>query len=220
MQKKADPKTTSAPVRLRRKSANGDLSEKLIEAAIELFWKKGFADTNTRDIAIACEVSPGAMYFHYKSKSELLFRVLSVTHTRLQKYYLDAIANAGPEPSDQLYAWVRTSAWFHAEHRKQAVVTHREFKFLEAPSLDQIKSLRRDMEHALEVVIQRGIDSGKFKIVGKPSRPARQLTIAIGNMCNQIAEWYVPSNDLTPEAIGEFYANLALLMAQAKRKRA
>jgi len=196
--------------------ASGDLSERLIHVAVELFWEKGFAETNTRDIAEGCGVSPGAMYFYFKSKSELLYKVLEVTHARIQKTYLDAIVEAGPEPADQLFSLVRAAAWFHAAHRKEAAVAHREFKFLEPPYFEQIRLIRRHLQQAWEAVIQRGLDRGVFHSPGDAARPARQLTIAIANSCNQIAEWYDPANDMTPEALGDFYGELALCMVRAR----
>jgi len=192
-----------------------DLSERLIEAAIELFWAKGYADTNTRDIAEACGVSPGAMYFYYKSKAELLYRVLQVTHARMESAYLRALAEAGENPAHQLRALVAAGAWFHAAHREEGGVSHREFKFLDAPYQEPIRAGRRRMQSVFERVIQQGLDAGAFKIRGQAVRPARQLTIMVGNMINQIAEWYDADKDMSPEALSDFYAEAALAIVTA-----
>lgn len=208
-------------VRLPKAAADEGLSRRLIQAGIELFWRKGFAETNTRDIAQLCGVSPGAMYFHYDSKSKLLFTLLTETHARIEKQYLAALSEAGADPARQLYALVYAAAQFHAANYKEAVIAHREFKYLEDPYYDQVIAARRHIQSIYETVVERGLSSGTFTAPkGVGSRPARQLTIALGNMYNQIAEWFDPTNELSPEELAEFYANLAMRMVGAERPAA
>jgi AcrR family transcriptional regulator len=204
--------------RLPKAAADEALARRLIQAGIELFWRKGFAETNTRDIAQLCGVSPGAMYFHYDSKQKLLFTLLMETHGRIEKQYLAALSEAGSDPARQLYSLVYAAAQFHAANYKEAVIAHREFKYLEDPYYDQVVGARRHIQSIYETVVGRGLSSGAFTAPkGVGSRPARQLTIAIGNVYNQIAEWFDPTNELTPEELAEFYANLSMRMVGAER---
>jgi hypothetical protein len=47
---------------------------RLLLAAVDSFWKSGFHASSTRDIAKRAKLSPAAVYVHFKSKEELLFR--------------------------------------------------------------------------------------------------------------------------------------------------
>lgn len=49
----------------------------ILQTALELFGRHGYHGVSTRDIARAVEISPSAMYHHFRSKEELLFEILS-----------------------------------------------------------------------------------------------------------------------------------------------
>jgi AcrR family transcriptional regulator len=46
--------------------------ERILDAALRLFRKRGFDDTTMRDIAAEAEVATGAAYYYFRSKEELV----------------------------------------------------------------------------------------------------------------------------------------------------
>src|ERR1700722_6201748 len=59
--------------RMRRRSAAGKATEqRLRQVALDLFWKKGYQGTTTRDVAANLGVQQASLYFHMKNKEELL----------------------------------------------------------------------------------------------------------------------------------------------------
>lgn len=48
----------------------------LLEAAAQLFRRKGFSATTTRDIAAAADMQSGSPFYHFKSKDALLYAVM------------------------------------------------------------------------------------------------------------------------------------------------
>jgi AcrR family transcriptional regulator len=74
----------------------------LIDAAAELFATKGFAATSTRDIAAAVDMRPGSIYYHFRSKEDIL---LAVYHEGVARFVhaLDAaLLTASNDPWVQL----------------------------------------------------------------------------------------------------------------------
>ncbi len=53
--------------------------QQLLSHAIELFAKRGFAGTRTKDIAAACGVSEGILFHHFATKEDL-YRAILQTH--------------------------------------------------------------------------------------------------------------------------------------------
>ncbi len=52
------------------------LETKIKEAALEVFTRKGFTDTKTRDIAAAANINISTLHYHYKSKDKL-FQIIA-----------------------------------------------------------------------------------------------------------------------------------------------
>jgi AcrR family transcriptional regulator len=50
----------------------GDMKQRIQKVAIELFTKQGYDKTSLREIAEHLEVSKAALYYHFKSKEEIL----------------------------------------------------------------------------------------------------------------------------------------------------
>ena len=59
--------------RQRRKEAR---PQEILDAALEIFVRKGFAATRTEDVAAGAGVSKGTLYLYYPSKEELLKAVI------------------------------------------------------------------------------------------------------------------------------------------------
>ena len=74
-------------------------------AAAQLFRRKGFSATTTRDIAAAAGMQSGSPFYHFKSKDALLYAVMEEgMHTALERQRSVALVpgHAGKEPALQL----------------------------------------------------------------------------------------------------------------------
>ena len=88
-----------APRRARgrpRKTADerddGNRRQDLLRAAARLFRTQGFAATSTRDIASAAGMHSGSPFYHFESKSALLYAVLSARMTMTKHSQQQALA--------------------------------------------------------------------------------------------------------------------------------
>jgi AcrR family transcriptional regulator len=88
---------------------DGNRRHELLKAAAQLFRRKGFAATTTRDIAAAAGMQSGSPFYHFKSKDALLFAVMEQgMHTALanQAQVLAQPGYATLAPGAQLRALV------------------------------------------------------------------------------------------------------------------
>ncbi len=56
--------------------------KKIIRAALELFVRKGYHGTSVSDITQKVELTKGALYAHFRSKGELLLRIIQEYETQ------------------------------------------------------------------------------------------------------------------------------------------
>jgi AcrR family transcriptional regulator len=76
----------------------GNRRRKLMDGAAKLFKTQGFAATSTRDIAAAAGMHRGSPFYHFESKSALLFAVMSEGMDNAVQSQHTALA-ALPEPA-------------------------------------------------------------------------------------------------------------------------
>ena len=50
----------------------GEMKERILEAALELFAQSGYSGTSMNDIAKQLGITKGALYKHYTGKQEIL----------------------------------------------------------------------------------------------------------------------------------------------------
>ena len=60
-----------------------EMEKKLIDITFNLLYKKGYCATNIRDILEIANITKGSMYYHFKSKHDLVLSAI--------KYYLEQI---------------------------------------------------------------------------------------------------------------------------------
>ncbi|AZS70997.1 TetR family transcriptional regulator [Streptomyces lydicus] len=186
-----------------------DAARRLVSAAVEAFAERGYHATTTRDIAGRAGMSPAALYIHYKTKEELLYRISGIGHEKALRI-MGAAAEAGGSATDRLRDAVRTFARWHAEHHTTARVIQYELQALSPEHYTEITGLRRRTDRLLRQVIQDGADSGEFRADDVPG-----TTLAVLSLCVDVARWFTSDGPRTPDEVGTLYADLVLRMVGA-----
>src|SRR5213592_4097070 len=106
-----------------------EAARRLLVAAVDAFAERGYHATTTRDIAGRAGMSPAALYIHYKTKEELLYRISGIGHEKALRI-MGAAAEAGGSATARLADAVRTFARWHAEHHTTARVIQYELQAL------------------------------------------------------------------------------------------
>lgn len=77
----------------------------IIEAADQLFYQQGYANTSFADIADAVQISRGNFYYHFKSKDEILDAVINLRLAKTQKM-LEQWEVGGKQPADRIRSFI------------------------------------------------------------------------------------------------------------------
>ncbi len=75
---------------------DGNRRRKLMDTAAKLFIRKGFAATSTRDIAAAVGMHSGSPFYHFETKSALLFAVMHEGMVNAVQSQQQAVAALAP----------------------------------------------------------------------------------------------------------------------------
>jgi AcrR family transcriptional regulator len=182
---------------------------RILLAAVDSFSKTGFHASSTRDIAKKAKLSPAAVYVHFKSKEELLYTVVTI----ISEWVYDQVNAAARErgrPVERLRRVVQVHVASHAAMRTAMFVANFEFHLLNSTQRKKILRYRDAIEQLFEDCIRAGCDEGSFDV-----QNIGLTRVAVVSLCVSVLNWYSPQGNLSPEQVGNYYADLVLSMLNA-----
>lgn len=180
----------------------------LLVSAVLCFSDKGFHATTTRDITAAVGLSPGALYVHFPSKEDVLFEIIRTGHERS----LEAMRSQPDEgePADYVRGLVASHVAWHARHHTVARVCQYELAALAPDHLAVVLDLRQRYSAVLRSAVDGAARSEAFDVPDVSRAVRAMLSLGI-----DLVRWYRLDGADSPEALGDFYAGLALRMIGA-----
>jgi AcrR family transcriptional regulator len=185
--------------------ADEPVQERLLTAASRLFAERGFALTSVQDIVERAGVTKGAMYHYYTSKDDLLQQI----YTRLlavQSERLVRIAESDRPVRERLQAAAVDVVVTTLEHLDDATVSWRSMHMLPPERLAEVRADRRRFHERFRSLIEQGQRVGALRADVSPDLAAHQFFGGV----HHLGTWYHADGELTPESIGETFAELLL----------
>ncbi|HEX8526496.1 TetR/AcrR family transcriptional regulator [Allosphingosinicella sp.] len=85
-------------------AAARDTRGKIVEAAMELFWLKGYGSTSIADILSRSQVNSGSLYHYFPGKQDLLVAVLEAYRDGIGPMLLEPAWAGVDDPIDRVFA--------------------------------------------------------------------------------------------------------------------
>jgi AcrR family transcriptional regulator len=82
----------------------GDTRGRIVEAAMELFWLKGYGSTSIADILGRSQVNSGSLYHFFPGKQDLLIAVLEAYRDGIGPMLLEPAWGAVADPVERVFA--------------------------------------------------------------------------------------------------------------------
>lgn len=96
--------------------------QEIMNSAIRLFARRGVASTSMKQLGDAIGMTPGALYWHFKSKDDLLLEAISVLHQRFVQSFEPMLEEMAKWPAArQLEAFCTHTANYLGEHREEGI---------------------------------------------------------------------------------------------------
>lgn len=182
-------------------------ARRVLRAALESFAERGYHATTTRQISERANLSPTAMYVHYRSKMDLLVIISEIGHTAVLEEVEEAIAGGG-DVVDRVGSFVRSFTVWHARNHTLARVIQYEMHAIPADRFEPIRALRRVTDLRLRELLKEGVDAGAFAV-----DDLNVATLSILSLGIDVARWYDGHPD--PALLGAAQASLVMRMLRA-----
>ncbi len=172
----------------------------ILEAAAGVFRARGLAATGMREIADAAELSPGNLYYYFKSKAELLY---FCQLQALERMLAAAVAlESGPLSAATRLKRVITAHLEITLNEVDGAAAHTEIEELPPPLRRRIVQRRDRYERALRRIVQGGVRRGEFRACD-PVLVTRAMLGAL----NWTTRWFRPDGKRSYTEVAECFAD-------------
>jgi AcrR family transcriptional regulator len=140
-------------------------TDKLVEAATELFANQGYAHTNIDDVAALAGFTKGAVYYYFRDKETLLLEVLKGIEIRSIETTMREVRAEAGSAAAQLQAFVKCQTRWAARYPRDLAL----LMFMSAATANtsqrvraQVKKIYDKLGLTLEQIIEKGKEGGEF----------------------------------------------------------
>jgi AcrR family transcriptional regulator len=177
--------------------------DRILRTAAELFAAQGYHATGVAELGRAAGIQRGALYYHIRSKEELLFE-LCKRHVEDAVVFGEEVLAGTAEPAEKLRQLIHRHVRMVVEHQAEIVVSFREMHFLTGERAAHLKGLRDRYEAVVRAILREGVDRGQFR-----SADAVVVNGLIG-LVSYAYLWFNPQGHLSPDDIADRFADLSL----------
>ncbi|MBI5104862.1 MAG: TetR/AcrR family transcriptional regulator [Solirubrobacterales bacterium] len=157
----------------------------VVAAAINVFWRKGYADASVQDLADEVGVLKGSLYHYIESKEALLMRVFDLAHEQAQET-IDYAAALDVPPLERVRRYFERHVRWYLDNIEHASVFFREWRSLTGPNLQTVKRRRRSYARFIGGMIEECRLAGATA----PGVDSRIVLVYVLSAVNAAPDWY------------------------------
>lgn len=184
--------------------------ERILSAAVDLFYERGFARTTLDEVAKSLGVTKPFIYQYFDSKNALLVEICSCAIRDAHETFNRTLTLRGTA-AEKLRIIVRDFMLSVLTHQAHAVIYSREETELAPKDRELINNLRRDFDRRLIELLEEGVRQNEFAV-----EDTRLTAFVIASIVGWSPVWYRPGGRLTKEAAAESVASMVLTMVGAR----
>jgi len=159
-----------------RPNVTDERTSQIINAAEDVFTKKGFDEARMDDIAEQTGLSKGTLYNYFKSKDDLIIAILDRIFQREFRVF-ESIDLANMSATDAIWSFAETTSKDVKMMMRLLPITY-EFMGLAFRNKLVQKAFKTYFNHYMDIlipIIQHGIDVGEFR-----PADAKEVALAMG----------------------------------------
>jgi AcrR family transcriptional regulator len=175
----------------------------VLEAAVRVFHKKGYASASIQDVAEEVGVLKGSLYHYIDSKEDLLARLFEDSAGHFMTM-LDEASNLDAPPVERLRRFAYTCSYWYLQNIERVTIYANEWKHLTGKRRKMVVGIREDYESRLASLIGEAKEAGE----ARPDLDVNFATYFSFGALNGLPDWYRRRGPDSAERIAESYACL------------
>ncbi len=155
--------------------------QQIVDGAVQLFIKKGFHKTTTREIARKCNMSIGTMYEYIQNKEDILYLVCDYIHCKMEKKIRRVIAEQD-SGMESLVKGFRQLLKVMDEMRSYVLLIYQETKSLPKARMKFVLQNEENITAIFEHILEKGIQDGTINLEPQSVKLMAHNIMVIGQM--------------------------------------
>ncbi|WP_433496959.1 TetR/AcrR family transcriptional regulator [Sphaerimonospora sp. CA-214678] len=181
------------------------MANEVLEHATRLFAERGFTGTSLQDIATSMGLKRPALYYYFKSKEDLLERLIDEAVTGPADELRSIAARTDLDAAERLHAITHHIVTLTLSHTDRFLLLVKSESELSPATRKKFDESRREATDIVAAVISDGVEAGLFRSVDP-----RIAAFTVYGICNWAAWWYNPDRHGSIEVVADQLADTAL----------
>jgi len=196
----------AAASRPKRQSKPADSTvQRLLEAAVALFSRQGYAATSTREVAALLGMQKASLYYHIESKEDLLYFICNSALEQVRGDVESAVAGI-QDPLDRIRILICAQVESMLRSKDEHATMLTEMYSLSKDRLASIVALREAYVDLVRSNLRDAQEAGALR----EDIDVRYLTLALLGLLNRVLVWYRRRGPLSPGQLGQLLAVIFL----------
>ena len=190
------------------------MEAEVLEHATRLFAERGFAGTSLQDVANSMGLKRPALYYYFKSKDDLLDRLILDATVGPALKLEEIAARDDLDVVERLHACAHWIVSWTGTHTDRFLLLVKSEADLSPASAKTFNEGRRRVLESVKTLIDEGIESGDFRPMD-----SRVAAFGVWGTCIWTAWWYQQDGAVSLKAIADQLADMAVAGLQRADRR-
>ena len=189
-------------------------TDRLLDTASELFWRRGYAATTTREIASAFGIQQASLYHHIASKEDLLYRICVSALEPFVKQVPAAVEREHPAERIKFLIHAHLTTLLRYQQRNVTQLT--ELRSLSPRHRTDVLALRDKYEQFSRSILKDAQESRAIR----DDVSAKFLNLALMSILNHATLWFRQEKALSEDLLAGIFTKVFLEGASTPGMRA
>lgn len=191
----------------KKKTLDGARSRdhEVVEAAVQLFFQKGYAATSIQDVADELGMLKGSLYYYIDGKESLLKRIFETSHQQVQEI-AEKYRETDAPAFDRLCGFLREYALWYLNNIPRASLFAREWRH----ASDDLRSVMVEQRRYYDLVLRELIYATRQDHELDPSSEIAMIGNFIMSAVSSLPDWFQPAGARSAGEVADCYVKYSV----------
>ena len=173
----------------RKRAGNGEKFRKreseVVDAAIKVFFRKGYAAASIQDVADEVGVLKGSLYYYIDSKEDLLSRIFDESHQQASEI-IEELSALDVTPLERVRLFVERYVTWYLKNFERTTLYFNEWRHLTGERRKRVVDQRLAYDQFVRDMIVAAQERGEIA----PEVSPKYASFLIHGAANSVSNWY------------------------------